>query len=50
MFDMTTYELLKTLYVAVSGGTLFAAGIVVWFFIHGELIHRAEDIKGGFND
>lgn len=43
MFDMTTMELLKTLYVALSAGVLTAGGIIVLFFIQGEKIHRLED-------
>jgi len=44
MFDMTTYELLKTLYVALTGTCLSAGAIIVWFFIQGEKIHREEEL------
>ena len=43
MFDMTTMELLKTIYVALSASVLTAGGIIVWFLIQGERIHKLEE-------
>ena len=44
MFDMTIYELLKCVYVGLTGGFIAAFAIGSWFFIKMETIHKKEKL------